>query len=49
MKQFTKDCDECYGNGTVIVGVGDAWGVDADEVKCFKCDRKGKLTYELPF
>jgi len=47
MKQFTKDCNECYGEGVVIEGTFDAWGVDAFESECPKCNGKGVLKYEI--
>lgn len=49
MKKFKKECKECYGEGVVIEGAYDSWGVDAFEKTCTKCGGSGEIEYELPF
>jgi hypothetical protein len=38
-----KECLECGGEGFVVVGKCDAWGCDAFEETCTKCEGTGEL------
>jgi DnaJ-class molecular chaperone len=48
-ERFESKCVQCGGSGEVIRGVYDAWGVDAWEEECDKCEGKGVITGTLPF
>jgi len=40
---MSKKCFECDGEGIIIDGVFDAWGCDAFEKTCPKCDGTGEF------